>query len=336
MSREYPNIRKGVFHAFTKLDPARIASYTITLSTMLQVRSRFTEGIELFSHLYEMLDGSASELPENSSFVQRTRAELKERIGNFLLMSGRTIEAEPYLRSAAEIAAALDDPGLDTLCLGSLGNYAYLQNGFNLAEEQWARALSAARRAGNPRSISSLLCNLATIRRRKGNVSEAKVFLEEARQISVETGDVSLNASLHSTIADLFRAEGDLDGAEMKYRESLALSNSIADLRGASKYLDKLADTVCERSPEQALDLALESLSLARESETVSRIVHAGIRLCLVLESNNRIDEAMEQIQVTEAEACSLNNPSLIASVASARDLVNKRFMETNRTLKEK
>ena len=61
--------------------------------------------------------------------------------------------------------------------------------------------------------------------------------------------------------------------------------------------------TVCERSPEQALDLALESLSPAREFETVSRIVYAGIRFCLVLESNNRIDEAMEQIQVTEAEA---------------------------------
>lgn len=270
MVLEFPNIREGLFFSCETHNRKRMIAYSRAISTMLQMKSRFSEGIELYSKLLGMIEENADESLDPGQSRMRTIAELKERIGNFLLMSGRTKDAEPYLRSAAELTSLFGDFALDTLCLGSLGNIAYIQRDLVSAEKEWSQALTAARKARIPRSESSLLCNLATVCRRRGNMTEAREFLEEAAKIISDSGDIHQNAVVLSSIADLMEIEGDLPGAEERNRESLALSLEVGDPRVASNCLDKLSRIVCERSPAEALGLARESFRLAGESGVMS------------------------------------------------------------------
>ncbi|MEA3266401.1 MAG: adenylate/guanylate cyclase domain-containing protein, partial [Candidatus Fermentibacteria bacterium] len=155
MVLEFPNIREGLFYSYETHNRKRMVAYLRVISSMLQMKSRFSEGIELYSKLLGMIEEDVDKSSDLQRSGIRTVAELKERIGNFLLMSGRTKEADPYLRSAAELASMFGDPAFDTLCLGSLGNIAYIQRDLESAEEKWSQALSAARKARISRSESS-------------------------------------------------------------------------------------------------------------------------------------------------------------------------------------
>ncbi|MEA3267141.1 MAG: hypothetical protein U9P42_09415, partial [Candidatus Fermentibacteria bacterium] len=101
----------------------------------------------------------------------------------------------------------------------------------------------------------------------------------------------------------------------------------VGDLRVASNCLDKLSRIVCERSPAEALGLARESLRLARESGVVSRIVHSGIGLSRILVSNNQVQEALLQIELSELKVVGVDNLLLAEQLAEAREFVESKLL---------
>jgi predicted ATPase/class 3 adenylate cyclase len=320
---ELPNLRKGAFHAFSEFETGRMGSYARTISVLLQLRSRFSEALELFTGLRSVFEKAVAGRPCEPALKTKILTELSERIGTFLLLRGSCREAESYLSSAVESACTTGDLTLQALCFGGLGNAAHVLGDYDRAEDCWKRALELARENGNAKSVSSLLCNLASVKKRKGSIDEAVALLEQAEELNRDSGDPYISSTLMSQIADIRELGGDYRGAEEKYRESLTLRRRVGDLRGISYTLEKLAKLALERSHAEALPLAEEGLHFAEQSGAGNRIAYCRIQLARVLASAGRLADASEQMALAEKESASLGIPALAGDCASARAFID-------------
>lgn len=323
IAHELPNLRKGMIHAHAACDFEAMVTYTRPVAVMLQVRSRFHEAVELFRDLLRVFEEvpSAGRDPRR---MTKARAELLERTGTFLLMTGNHSEAGPSLEEACRLATGIDDPILQALCLAGLGNVAHVVGDLDGAEENWRKALALSRSSSISKSISSLLCNIASVRKRRGDPEGARTLLEEAAGLNRETGDAFLNAAILSNIADILALEGDAAGAEEKHRQSLAMRMELGDLRGVSFTLEKLSQLVQERSVAEALDLAREGLRFAEESGAGNRRVYALTQLARVLASAGDLEEAVKRLEEAEREAEKLAIPSLTSQCAEVRSFIDR------------
>jgi len=322
LSLELPNLRKGAIHAYRHFETERMGYYAKTISVLLQLRSRFSEALELFTSLREVFRQSAGERPCEEKLKTKTLAELEERIGTFLLLMGRCHEAEERLGRAIDLACTTDDLKLRALCYGGLGNAAIMMDDDDKAEECWGIALSLARECGAASSVSSLLCNLATVKKRKGLLEEALLLLEQADELNREAGDPYVSSALLSQIADIKDISGDAAGAEQKYRESLLLKKKVGDLRGISLVLEKLSKYALSRSPGEALALAEEGLRNASESGAANRIAYCRLQLARVLAIMGRFEEAIASLDQADREAQALKIPKISEECAAARAFV--------------
>jgi predicted ATPase/class 3 adenylate cyclase len=320
---ELPNLRKGALHSFSNFETERMGSFAKTISVLLQLRSRFSEALELFRSLRSVFEKAVAERHCEPGLKTKTMTELSERIGTFLLLKGSCREAESYLSSAVESASTTGDLTLQALCFGGLGNAAHVLGDYDKAEDCWTRALELAREAGNAKSVSSLLCNLASVKKRKGAIDEAVCLLGQAEELNRDSGDPYISSNLLSQIADIMELGGDSRGAEEKYRESLSLRRRVGDLRGISFTLEKLAKIVLERSPAEALPLAEEGLRFAEQAGAGNRIAYCRIQLARVLACSGRTAEASEQLAAAEKESGSLGIPALAEDCASARAFID-------------
>jgi predicted ATPase len=317
VSLELPNLRKGALHAFRRGDRDRGTSFSKTISILFQLRSRFTEGLEFFREVGEAFESSGS--PGDPGDAARTRVELLERRGTFLLLMGRCAEALPCLEDAVRVSQTIDDPILQALCCGGLGNACHVQGDLDGAEEQWCRALALARENGVAHSVSSLLCNIATVKKQKGLHEEALSLLSEAETLNRASGDPYITAVILSQMADLMEVSGDSAAAERKYRESLALRRTVGDLRGMSHTFQKLSGLVMHRSPAEAVELAREGLRHAESSGAVNRITCTRAQLARALASDGSLTEAWEVLAAAEAEAAGIGLPNVDRDCAEAR-----------------
>ncbi|MBN2608844.1 MAG: hypothetical protein JXA64_06985 [Candidatus Fermentibacteraceae bacterium] len=322
ISLELPNLRKGAMTAHRTLRLDRISEYTKIISHFLQVRSRLSEAVDLFRNLLSMAAGSTEDLRDDEKLMNSIEAKLKERISTFLLIAGRRREAASYLQEASALAGGMDDPMFSALCLAGLGNLAYLNEDWNGAEDYWSRSLETVRKEGTVKYSLSLMCNLASARKIRGEFAEARAILQEVGELNARSGDTYLNSSILSSLADISRMEGDLAGAEGQFRESLELSLGIGNLRGASYCLENIADIVSRRSPESSVEPAEESVRLALESGSVSRTVQARLRLAMIDSMNGLFEEAMGQLAEAEREVAILDSRKMEAKCAEFRSQV--------------
>jgi ATP/maltotriose-dependent transcriptional regulator MalT len=239
------------------------------------------------------------------------------------LLKGSCREAEACLSNAVASACATEDITLQALCFGGLGNAAHVLGDYDRAEECWTRALELAREGGNANSVSSLLCNLASVKKRKGSIEEAIGFLEQAEEMNRGSGDPYISSTLMSQIAEIMELGGDCAGAEEKYRESLALRRQVGDLRGISYTLEKLAKLALARSPAEALPLAEEGLGYAVRSGAGNRVAYCRIQLVRVLTAAGRLTEASDQMTIAERECGALGIPALSDDCVSTRSLID-------------
>lgn len=320
VSLELPNLRKGALHAFRSGDRDRSTSYAKTISILFQLRSRFSEGLDFFREVGEAFESSGN--LGDPGDAARTRVELLERRGTFLLLMGRCAEALPCLENAVEISGTVDDPILQALCCGGLGNACHVRGDLEAAEKHWRRALTLARENGVAHSVSSLLCNIATVKKQRGLHSEALALLAEAENLNRDTGDPYITAVIMSQMADLLEVSGDSPGAERKYRESLDLRRRVGDLRGMSHTFQKLSSLVMHRSPAEALELAREGLHHAESSGAVNRVACTRAQLARALASNGSMTEAWDVLAEAEAEAARIGLPNVDRECTEARAML--------------
>lgn len=326
---ELPNLLKGAEHVYGHLVFGAMESYAKTVSVLFQLRSRFGEAIEFFEHLSSVFEDAVAGRTCEERLVTKTRAELRERMGTFHLLTGNHTVATPLLRAAADLSSSIGEPVLEVLCLAGLGNSAHLQGQFDSAMELWSKALSISRNCGLEQSVSSLLCNIASVRKRRGELAQARNLLEEAAANIKGSGNAFMRASVLSNIAEMQIAEGDVIGAEENHRQSLALRRATGDLRGISFTLEKLSRIAEGRSPGEALELARESLSCAGE-DGGNRRVYSQLQLARALALAGMKEEAAEALRDAESHAERLDLPSLASQCREARTFILERSEAEN------
>jgi len=293
---EYSNIVKGAYYSYEVLDENSVEVYTKLLASFLQFKSELQEGVIVFSTFLKLLNKAGN----NSNFIQKTRASLHDRIGNFYFMSRLFDEAIPHFNKAKELAKVVNDPTLNTMCFGNLGNLAYVQNDFIKAGKYWQQALEHAKQGNISRSISALYCNLALIQQKNGNIKKAHECLEEAQQIYTDANDVQHTASVTASIAKLLELEGNFTGAQEKYQQAIDLSESIGEYRGAATYLRKISKLLIKESPDRAVEAACKSFSYVEETGIESRVVMAHTFYAEILTEARNYTEALTQIELIE------------------------------------
>ncbi len=318
---EYSNIVKGAYYSYEVLDEGNIEVYTKLLASFFQFKSEFKEGIVVFSTFLKLL----SKTEKNSNFIQKTRAGLHDRIGNFYFMSRLYNEAIPHFNKAEELAKTVDDPTLNTMCFGNLGNLAYVQNDFVKAGKYWQQALEFAKQGNISRSISALFCNLALIQQKNGNIKKAHGFLKEAQQIYADVNDVQHTASVISSIAKLLEVEGNFTEAQKKYQQAIDLSESIGDYRGAATYLRKISKLLIQESPDKAVEAAYKSLSYVEETGVESRVVMAQIFYAEILTETGNYIKALTQIeQIEKLETIHITSTDK-ATIKAIKEVISNR-----------
>jgi predicted ATPase/class 3 adenylate cyclase len=319
ISAELPNLRRGTIEAAGSGRFEILRSYTSGLSHFLQIRSRFSEGIEFFNELRDIVMESQPISEEDALQQREISARLGERTATFLMMAGRRKEAGRELNEAVRLAEGTDDPSFTALCHAGLGNIAYMSDDWEGAEEYWTRAADLMRQVGQERSLSSLLCNLANVSKIRGNYSRARSILEEVRRINSDSEDIYLNASIYSTMGDIARREGDAASAESYFLQSLELNRKIGNSRGASYCLESIAGIILERDPESSLEYAEQALQMALESGSLSRKIRAMLSLAGILAENGLFERALEQVELTRPEILKLDDEKLRMKVEETR-----------------
>lgn len=267
ISAEYPNIRRAALIVCKTLNRRLIHLFSSSLSILLQLRSRFTEGVELFTELLEAAGSAeAGELDK-----EKPRAILLERLSTFLLMSGRIEQAEKNLLEASGLSETIGDTSFHTLCKAGLGNISYMKKNYAEAERHWEEALETAS-GDHDGNLASLLCNLANARKRRGDVAGALEILDRAEKKVSKTGDINVRAAFLSTRGEVSLLAGKPDSAEACFLEALELNRNTGNPRGVSFCLENLARIAEGRSLEEALPLAEESFAYAVKSGVSSRI----------------------------------------------------------------
>lgn len=324
LSIELPNIRKGALTAHRRLLYSMIHDYISVFSHLLQIRSRFSEAVELFQSLLSAVEAAEEKSESRKEKRNALEAILKERISTFLIMSGRRREAVAYLQQALELSDDVDDPLFSALCRAGLGNIAYLNDDLDGADMHWSEAAAIARREGKDRYLSSLLCNMANVRKSKGDYERARSILLEVDELIEGSGDQFIRSSVLSTQADICRLKGDLRKAESGFSESLELSMKVGNLRGASYCLENLADILSASEPEEALIRAEESLQMAEKSGSLSRIFQSRLKLAELSALNGRFEEAFRLLDSAEKEVTELDSRSMEEKCAKIRSAVEQ------------
>ncbi len=262
---EYPNLRRAALYLCGARRYGDMHVFVSAISLFLQLRSRFTGGMDFFSDMLGALDHTE----------HGEKARLLERMASFLLMSGKVDEAESTLAEAERLSKHIDDPVFRTLCLAGLGNISYMKNDYEAAEDLWDRALRSVA-PGDREKTPSLLCNIASARKRLGRHEEALKALEQAAALLSGSEDTYLLAAYNTTMGDVLRLKGDLEEAEKHFRKALELGRRTGNTRGVSFCLENLAVLLTGRSPSEALLLAEEALEMAVKSGVRTRIDRAG------------------------------------------------------------
>jgi class 3 adenylate cyclase/tetratricopeptide (TPR) repeat protein len=213
-------------------------------------------------------------------------------------------EARIYLEKSLHLAEEAALPWQVANSIRNLGIVAFAQGLYDEAYTLQTRALSLCREIGDRRGESMVLNSLSVIAREKQQISEAKAYQDEAIKLSVETGDLRLQASAraHNIVYKPLMYTGKLDAEN----ELLILNRQIKNRRGESATLLNLGAIAFEAGEaDEATKFYHQSLEVAREIGFRQGEPGALIRLAELsgwLERHNDMLEYARQAQKIAVE----------------------------------
>lgn len=184
---------------------------------------------------------------------------------------GRPGEAAAlYERAWQDAVDGGDDDGALVAAIGR-GNVAVDRGLWQEAREWYTRALARLEPDGPPRPERwQVLQNLAIVHREEGDLHAARQALEGAEAVALALGDPDAGAILDNGWGQVLEAEGDLAGAESRFRAALS---SARDAGSRTTIAVNLGEVLLARGRvREAREAAREAESAALRGRVIPRL----------------------------------------------------------------
>lgn len=210
------------------------------------------------------------------SRARALRRELRDRAGELVAVEGlarvtRRHVSEPsfglsYYVEAVALAATLGDPAAEGRLRNVVGILEWESGRHAAALEQYETALACFRRAENAEGIGLALNSIGVTLRAMGRHGDAHRALGEALEHNRREGLEVLLAHSLGALGALERDAGEVDGAALRFEESLAIRLHLRDRRGEGWMRYELARVAAARgSPDTARSQLVTAAALAEE-----------------------------------------------------------------------
>jgi signal transduction histidine kinase/tetratricopeptide (TPR) repeat protein len=249
-------IRKLLFDESKKLAPLLQADAYNTLSTALQLQSRYSEALaeaRKAQDLYENLNDTSG------------LSSIFTNLGTiFYYRSNYQLALEYYLRALRLKEALGQDNGVASLRC-NIGNIYINQKQFEQARIHYEQAQETFVRLGNKRGISYTHNNLGVIFEETGEFDQAISSYLNAYQLDKELGDNFGLASSHFNMGEIYFKTNRLNLAQEQYQKSLEIGQDISHPISITRALTGLAKIETLKANYQAtVRYARQALQIAR------------------------------------------------------------------------
>ena len=263
ISGELENVRAGWRRAVLSSTPAVLETYMQGLGRFYEMRSRFHEGLELFSEGAAEMQRQASLSHRKDSERTRLSALMLMKQGVFSLFLASYEQAERLVSSAMTALRETDSAMEVATCLKLLGNVAFRKGNLAQAREVWTRNLEMLRESGSSKGIAAVLSALGSVARTMGEFDRSRELFLEALEVARRSGDRYSESGILSNLGSLADSVGETQWARELFESSLSIRRELGDLKGIATTLDWLGDLSRDYSdPEAALGLYRESLEI--------------------------------------------------------------------------
>lgn len=278
IGREIDNIRRAWDWAIAQHNLEALEQTLDGFYNFFQIRSRYQEGAEIFSHTaarLQQVDG----LRNNPAF-DSILCKLLARQGAFYYFLGSYESARRLLEENLDtIRKAGGQPQEEAFVLNLLGQIAGWQGNESAAEGYLNQSLAICRQLGDLNAAADALHKLAQIAGSFGRYANGKKLAEESLSLSRKLGRADWRAYALDVLGWTTICLGEYAESEAHYREGLAIFQEIGDQLGIALALGGIGSVGWAMGGarlSEAMDYFEKSLSLCRDighrHQTASRL----------------------------------------------------------------
>jgi predicted ATPase/DNA-binding SARP family transcriptional activator len=244
-------------------------------------------------------------LERTDSVGEATAAEVYRDAAFLRALLGELVEAHELCERSVALYGKLDDPSGKGEALGILGTISGLAGQTAEARECFDLALATAKEHGLDELRYKVLHDLGEFEHELGNDARAAQLLTESIELSSLAGDDLQTTLALYGLGDLLLDQGDLDAAEERDKEALALSRELAFDVGVMGGLGALAATAAKRGDsERAGRLWGAALAIERELEIPFAVrERSRYERALAVVAGPRFDAAMADGEGADLDA---------------------------------
>ncbi|MGM0400027.1 MAG: tetratricopeptide repeat protein [Chloroflexota bacterium] len=225
---------------------------------LLQNAGQFEGAIETYRKALESLE----EIGGNET-AQSERLALYEASAQALMRAGRSQEAEEACRSGLEIGQELENREAMGDLNMQLANIALAQEKPEKARANLETALIHFKAVDGDFSMAKAWSRLGVIARQESDLDEAQQCYEQALKLTRETEHAAYAAQTLVRMAQLAEERGDMQRAEMHYREAIEIYEGHGQKMSLVAAQMELANFLLR---QEKLDAAHESAEAARNT----------------------------------------------------------------------
>jgi predicted ATPase/DNA-binding SARP family transcriptional activator len=146
--------------------------------------------------------------------------------------AGQAAQADDLAQQSLALAEQAEDDQALTQAHNILGVLARSQSNLPQARLHLEKSLALAEKIGEPGARVAALNNLALVCSQEGETGRAIQLLETALELCISQGDRHRAAALHSNLADLFYACGQLQASRLHLTQSVSIYAEIGGQAG--------------------------------------------------------------------------------------------------------
>ncbi len=284
-----------------------------------------TAGGPMESHLAHIAAAIDAALRAGADRVAIARARVAR--GRALQRCGRLDEACEQFEAAVSPEVETLGPAVAAAALRGLGGIRRTQARADEADDCFARALSAARAAGDVVQEGRVLLSEAVHERSRARPEAARERLEGVLRLCRKSGDLRYEALARAEVGSLHLVAGRFRKAERAYRQALSAFEALGDLREQTLVLANLAvlhqEDGAMGEAERGIERALEIVRGLgdRLVEGAMRGIRAGI-----LHETGRLEEACADYEDAIAAMREIGDARLESTFLAGRGAVQAVF----------